>query len=65
MSQKLVVNKEKCLGCGFCVSVCPDVFEIGADGKSQVIQGADLQNNETCIKEAKEGCPVGAIESQE
>jgi len=56
------VNKEKCIGCGLCVSLCPDVFEIGEDGKSQIIKGADLGKNEKCIKEAKEGCPVQAIE---
>ncbi|MBC7074137.1 ferredoxin [Candidatus Parcubacteria bacterium] len=56
------VNKEKCLGCGYCTSVCPEVFEIGDDGKSQVKKGADLEKNKDCIQQAKEGCPVGAIE---
>jgi len=56
------VNKDKCIGCGYCTSVCPDVFELGEDGKSQVKENADLKKNEKCIKEAKEGCPAGAIE---
>lgn len=56
------VNKEKCIGCGFCTSVCPDVFELGEDGKSRVKKGADLEKNKDCVKEAKDGCPVGAIE---
>lgn len=56
------VNKTKCIGCGFCTSVCPDVFELGKDGKSKVKKDADLEKNKECIKEAKEGCPVGAIE---
>lgn len=54
------VNKDKCIGCGYCVSVCPDVFELADDGKSQVKKEA--KDDENCIKEAKEGCPVGAIE---
>lgn len=56
------VNKEKCIGCGLCVGLCPDVFELGEDGKSQVKKEADLKKNENCIKEAKESCPVGTIE---
>ncbi len=56
------INKEKCIGCGLCISLCPDVFEIGEDGKSEVKKGADLKANEKCVQEAKEGCPVSAIE---
>jgi len=56
------VNKEKCIGCGFCISVCPDIFELAEDGKSRVKEEADLEKNEKCIKESKEGCPVSAIE---
>lgn len=56
------INEEKCIGCGFCVSVCSDVFEIGDDGKSGVKEGADLKANEKCVQEAKKGCPVSAIE---
>ncbi len=56
------VNKDKCIGCGLCVSLCPDVFEIGEEGKSEVIKGADLKKNEKCIQESKESCPVEAIE---
>jgi ferredoxin len=56
------VNKEKCIGCGYCVSVCPEVFELGDDGKSSVKDGVNFSEYESQIKEAKEGCPVGAIE---
>ena len=55
------VDKEKCIGCGLCPNLCPDIFEMKEDGKADVKEGADLEKNKGCIKEAKESCPVGAI----
>jgi len=60
--ERIKINKEKCIGCGFCVSVCPEVFEIDEEGKSQIKEETNLEENKEKIKEAKEGCPVGAIE---
>ena len=62
MVTEFKVNKEKCIGCGLCVNVCPDVFELAEDGKSQIRKEA--KGSEDCIKEAKESCPVGAIEEK-
>lgn len=58
----LKVNKEKCIGCGLCVSLCPEVFELEENGKSKLKNNADLKKNRDCIKGAKESCPIGAIE---
>ncbi len=54
---EIKVDKEKCIGCGLCVSLCPEVFQLGEDGKAEVKnpqRGCD-------IEEAAESCPVGAI----
>lgn len=56
------INKEKCIGCGICASLCPEVFETGEDGKSLVKKGADFKKNKKCIEEAIQSCPVDAIE---
>ena len=56
------VNKEKCIGCGLCSNLCPEVFELAEDGKAKVKENADLEKNKEGVKEAKEGCPVSAIE---
>lgn len=52
------VDKDLCIGCGLCVSLCPEVFELGKDGKSEVKNPSGPCD----LKEVVESCPVGAIE---
>jgi ferredoxin len=54
---KIQVDKEKCIGCGLCASMCEEVFALGKDGKAF----AKAQKNIPCVKEAIENCPVCAI----
>ena len=56
---KITVN-ESCIGCGTCVGVAPDVFEMNDEGLSSVI-GDDVDS----AKEAAESCPVEAIEVED
>ena len=55
---KVRVDKEKCIGCGACVAMLPEVFEM-REGKSHVKNenGASIEK----IKETAQLCPVGAI----
>lgn len=55
------VDQDKCIGCGACSATCPEVFEMGDDGKAKVKKGADEKKNAKCIKEAIQNCPVEAI----
>lgn len=57
---KIKIDRELCIGCGFCASVCPQVFEIGEDEKARVKTEptADLIAG---TEEAMAGCPVNAI----
>jgi len=57
---KVKVDKDKCIGCGLCVSLAPKSFKLGEDGKSQVIE--PVGDDEKTIENAAESCPVGAIE---
>lgn len=53
------VNQD-CIGCGMCVEVCPEVFNIGGDGLSHVV--GDANNCTDRVWQAAEVCPVNAIE---
>lgn len=55
------VDKELCIGCGTCVSLCNEVFELGDDGKSQIKEGADFAKNANCIEQSVTSCPAQAI----
>ena len=51
------IKKDLCIGCGDCSSTCPEVFELGDDGKAKV----KSQKKLPCVKEAIDACPVSAI----
>lgn len=62
---KVWVDKNKCIGCGLCVSLAGEIFEMKEDGKSHVKQEADFEKNKEIIKQAKDSCPVQAINVEE
>lgn len=54
------IDKETCIGCGACASICEKVFEMKDDMKAYVKKGQE-KSKDACVKEAKESCPVNAI----
>lgn len=68
---RLEQDHPNCIGCGACVAVAPDFWEMADDGKASItkckvredkweekeIIAKDLQQN----KEAAESCPVNVI----
>ena len=58
---KYRVNEE-CIGCGLCAETCPEVLSITEKGTATAIASEVPAEAEASAAEAKEGCPVGAIE---
>ena len=63
---KAYVDKDTCISCGICPSVCPEVFEMQDDGKAGVCNSDGVVPEEAVAsaKEAEESCPVNAISTE-
>ncbi|MEQ8156362.1 MAG: ferredoxin [Clostridiaceae bacterium] len=58
---KAFVDKDTCIGCGLCPSICPEVFDMDDDGKAKAIDEELDPALEDGAKEGEESCPVNAI----
>lgn len=66
---KIILERNKCIGCGSCAAVCDKFFELADDGLSHLKDSKkdDSGNEELeivdvgCAKEAAEICPVQII----
>lgn len=68
---KIIHEKSKCIGCGACISLCSESFEMGDDGKANLknsketdkrAEKYELEVSEVgCAKEAADNCPVQCI----
>jgi ferredoxin len=56
---KIEVDEEICLGCGLCVALCPEVFEMDKNGHSKVKENALIDKEK--LKEVIDECPAQAI----
>lgn len=52
------IDEEKCIGCGTCESIEPQVFKVNDAGKADVIS---QEGDAAKIKEAIDSCPTDAI----
>lgn len=53
------VDKDKCIGCGACVAVCPECFEM-KNGISS-IKDKDCKSCKAKLEDIADACPMGAI----
>ena len=58
---KIIVDNERCIGCGACQAICPDVFEFDDEGMMQATDNDVNDDFKEDVIDAIEGCPVDAI----
>jgi ferredoxin len=65
---KIIQERDKCIGCGACAAVCPDFWEMGDDGKSNLKGGKKTGKtfeltvkDAGCNADAENTCPVQCI----
>ncbi len=59
------VDRDACISCGLCESVCPDVFELDDESISVVKVDPVPAEFEDCAQEAADECPTDAIYIEE
>ncbi len=55
------VDQDKCIGCGMCVSMCPDCFKLNDTGKAESTCTGDNCECNCDLDSVVASCPVGAI----
>lgn len=66
---EVTVSEEDCIGCGTCVGLCGEVFELGNDGKAHIVEEyrgespfvGTVPDDMECLEPAAENCPTDAI----
>ena len=62
---KPVIIEGLCIGDGVCEDLCPEVFQIGDDGLSHVIDDNPSPEHHCCVRDAEAACPTSAISIEE
>lgn len=64
---KINHEEEKCIGCGACVSVCPDNWEMAENKKGEPKAKPKKKevDDVSCNKEAESVCPTNCIHVEE
>ena len=64
MGKAVYIDEEECIGCGSCVEICPEVFQMQeGDEKAQVMKPEGGPTD--IIQEAMDTCPVSCIHWEE
>jgi len=65
MGYKVKVDYDVCASTGTCTQVCPQVFEIRADGYLYILQDEPPESLRDAVQQACDLCPTGAITTED
>ncbi len=57
---RATVDEAACTGCGLCVDICPEVFELEGDVARAKMANIP-EDLEDCAEDAADDCPMEAI----
>jgi len=55
---KIIVDNEKCIGCGTCAALAPDTFSM--DGEKAIVS-EEIKDDKDTIQMIVDACPTQAI----
>jgi len=58
---KVRVDRNKCIGCGACVALVPEVFDFDDGLSKEKVEEINDKKLEERVREAADLCPAGAI----
>lgn len=62
---KAEIDRDACIGCELCVTICPEVFDMDDEQIAIVIADPIPSDAEDDAKEAEDSCPTSAISIEE
>ncbi len=61
---KASIDRDGCISCGLCPSICPDVFRMGDDGPAEVYVDTVPEQSEDDVQTAVDECTVSVISAE-
>ena len=58
---KATINRDGCISCELCASICPEVFRMADDDLAEVYIDEIPEELEDDVNEAVDSCPVSVI----